>query len=134
LAWLCLLLTVALWFAVPARRRVIVWILAMLVGATVALSGVFVSFISIKGLSEAANFTHDSTGGRYLLPVLLAWFATILTLFFADLPSATSTLAPNTTVTDPPASASIAARRLQRKPPRRGRSCHKFKLIPIDVC
>jgi len=98
-----LLLTVALWFAVPARRQVIVWILAMFVGATAALSGVFVSLVSIKGLSEVANFTHDFTGGRYLLPVLLAWFATMMTMFFADPLSSTFTLAPSTTVTDLPA-------------------------------
>jgi hypothetical protein len=87
LAWLCLLLTVALWFAVPARRRAVAWMLAMLAGATAALSGVFASFVSIKGLSETATLTHDVAGGRYLLPVLLAWFATMLTLFFMDQPS-----------------------------------------------
>ena len=89
LAWLCLLLTVALWFAVPARRQVIVWILAMFVGATAALSGVFASFVSIKGLTEVIGYTSDLDGGRYLLPVLLAWFATMMTLFFADLLIAT---------------------------------------------
>ena len=97
LAWFCLFMTVALWFAVPARRQVVVWILTMFIGVTVALSGVFTSFISVDGLSEAINLTKDLTGGRYVLPVMLAWFATILTLFFADLPSATATLAPNIT-------------------------------------
>jgi hypothetical protein len=90
LAWLCLLMTVALWLALPARRKVVFWPLVMLVGATIALTGVFVSFISIEGLSEALNFTDELTGGRYLLPVLLAWFTTLLTLFFAVQPSPTS--------------------------------------------
>jgi hypothetical protein len=90
LGWLCLLMTVALWFAIPARRQVIVWILAMLVGATVALSGVFVSFVSIQSLSEVIGYTNDDAGGRYLLPVLLAWFSTILTMFFANASSATT--------------------------------------------
>jgi len=62
LAWLCLLMTVALWFAVPARRHVIVWILAMFVGAMFALSAVFVSFVSIKGLSEVIGYTNDVLG------------------------------------------------------------------------
>ena len=106
LPWLCLLLTVALWFAVPARRQVIVWILAMFIGATVALSGVFASIVSIKGLSEVANFTHDFTGGRYLLPVLLAWFATIMTMLFANLPSSASTPGTGATIPYPPASVS----------------------------
>jgi hypothetical protein len=90
LAWFCLLMTVALWFAVPARRPVILWMLAMLVGATVALSGVFASIVSIKNLSEAVGYTNEGAGGRYLLPVLLAWFATMMTLFFAD-PSSSAT-------------------------------------------
>ena len=97
LAWLCLLMTVALWFAVPARRQVIVWMLAMFVGATVALSGVFASIVSIKSLSEAVDYTSDVAGGRYLLPMLLAWFATMMTVFFAEPPSSTSMLAPGTT-------------------------------------
>jgi hypothetical protein len=91
LAWFCLLLTVALWFALPARRPVILWMLAMLVGATVALSGVFASIVSIKSLSEAVGYTNEEAGGRYLLPVLLAWFVTMMTMFFADLPSPAST-------------------------------------------
>ena len=90
LAWLCLFMTVALWLAVPARRQVIVWILAMFIGTTAALSGVFTSFISVEGLSEVINYTKDTTGGRYVLPVLLAWFATMMTLFFAELPSSVS--------------------------------------------
>jgi hypothetical protein len=84
LAWLCLLMSIALWFAVPARRQVIVWILVMFIGTTAALSGVFASFISVDGLSEAINLTKDSTGGRYVLPVLLAWFATMMTMFFVE--------------------------------------------------
>jgi hypothetical protein len=103
--WLCLLLTVALWFAVPARRQVIVWILAMFVGATAALSGGYASLVSIKGLALTTLLTNDLNGGRYLLPVLLAWFATMITVFFAKLPSSASTLAPSTTITDPSTSA-----------------------------
>jgi hypothetical protein len=91
LAWLCLLMTVALWFAVPARRQVIVWILAMFVGATVALCGVFASIVSVKSLTEAVGYTNEEAGGRYLLPVLLAWFATLMTVFFAELSSSATT-------------------------------------------
>jgi len=113
LAWLCLLMTVTLWFAIPARRQVIIWIFAMLVGAMAAFSVVFASFVSIGGLIETTNlYTDDLAAGRYLLPMLLAWFTTMMTVFFADPPLSTSTLAPSTTVTDPPASASAADRSL----------------------
>jgi len=91
LAWLCLLLTVALWFAIPNRRQIVVWILTMFLGAVAALSGVFVSLVSINGLSCAIIYTHDLNGGRYLLPVLLAWFATTLTMLFSDQHSIAST-------------------------------------------
>ena len=107
LAWLCLLLTVVLWFAVPARRRVIVWILAMLVGATAVFSGVFASFISIKGLSKAiSSYINDEGWGRYFLPMLLAWFTTMMTMLFADLPSSASTSGTDATAPYPPASVS----------------------------
>jgi hypothetical protein len=107
LAWLCLLLTAALWFAIPARRRVIVWVLAMLVGSLAAFSMVFASLFNITDLVLLTGYyLLDNIAGRYLLPVLLAWFATILALFFADLPSSTSTLAPCTAVADSPTSAS----------------------------
>ena len=88
LAWLCLFMAVAFWFAVPVRRWVVVWTLAMLVGALAAFSGVFASFANITSLNAAINdYTVEVHGGRYLLPVLLAWFATMMTLFFAELPS-----------------------------------------------
>ena len=90
LAWLCLFLAVALWFAVPARHQVVVWTLAMLVGALAAFSMVFASFININSLAEVVGYTADETAGRYLLPVLLAWFATMMTVFFTEPPSATS--------------------------------------------
>jgi hypothetical protein len=90
LAWLCLLLMVALWFAFPARRQVIVWTLAMLVSALAAFSGVFASFVNITSLAQVIGYTADDIAGRYLLPVLLAWFATMMTMFFAELPSSTS--------------------------------------------
>ena len=83
-------MVVALWFAVPARRPIIVWILAMLVGALAAFSGVFASFVNITNLDQVIGYTADNVAGRYLLPVLLAWFATMITVFFAALPLSTS--------------------------------------------
>jgi uncharacterized membrane protein len=87
-------MAVALWFAVPARRRVIVWTLAMLVGALAAFSGVFASFVNITNLDQVIGYTADNTAGRYLLPVLLAWFATMMTVFFAETPSSISISSP----------------------------------------
>jgi len=90
LGWLCLFMSVALWFSIPTRRQIVVWILAMFLGAVAALSGVFASFVSISSLDTAVSHTVDTHGARYLLPMLLAWFATIMTMFFADPPSATT--------------------------------------------
>jgi hypothetical protein len=110
LAWLCLWLTVALWFAIPTRRRVIVWILAMLVGALAAFSGVFASFVSITTAQQAVQvigYTKDHIAGRYLLPVLFAWFATILTMFFGDLPSSVTSPGMGATAPCPPSTVSF---------------------------
>ena len=83
-------MAVALWLAVPARRPIILWMLAMLIGALVAFSGVFASFVNMTNLDPVIGYTADNTAGRYLLPVLLAWFATMMTVFFAELPSTTA--------------------------------------------
>ncbi len=91
LAWLCLLLTVALWFAVPTRRPIILWLLAMLVGTTVALSGVLASLVNNTNLAYVIGFTGDKGTERYLLPVLLAWFATLMIVFFSERPSSATT-------------------------------------------
>jgi hypothetical protein len=91
LAWFCLLLTVVLWLAVPARRPVIIWTLAMLISALAAFSGVFASLANITNLEQVIGYTADNVAGRYLLPVLLAWFATMMTVFLASLPPATPT-------------------------------------------
>jgi hypothetical protein len=83
-------MTIALWFAFPARRPIIVWTLAMLVSALAAFSGVFASFVNITNLAQVIGYTVDNIAGRYLLPVLLAWFATMMTVFFVELPSSAS--------------------------------------------
>jgi hypothetical protein len=106
LAWLSLFMTVALWFAVPARRQVVVWTLAMLVSALVVFSVVFASLFNVTNLVSVIAYTTNHIAGRYLLPVLLAWFATIMTLFFADVPSSASTPGTGATVPYPPASVS----------------------------
>jgi len=90
LGWLCLFMSVALWFAIPARRQIVVWILTMFLGAVATLSAVFACFINITSLNAVIGYTVDAHGARYLLPMLLAWFATLMTVFFAELPSSTS--------------------------------------------
>jgi len=98
------LLTVALWFAIPTRRQIVVWILAMFLGAVAALSGVFACFVNIRSLDAVMIYTADAHGARYLLPMLLAWFATMLTTFFADVPSFASTPGTDAALPCPPAS------------------------------
>ena len=97
LAWLCLLMAVALWIAAPARRQVIIWTVAMFLGAVAALTGVFAYFANITSLNAAIIlYTVDGHGARYLLPMLLTWFATMMFVFIAELPSATPiTSSPN---------------------------------------
>jgi hypothetical protein len=84
LAWISLLMTVALWFVAPARRKLILWMLAVILTTIVALSVVFASFVGVTGLSQALEYTEEITAARYLFPLLVAWSATTLILLFAE--------------------------------------------------
>jgi hypothetical protein len=86
LAWFGLLVMTAFWLAVPNRRSMIIWALMMLIGALAAFSVVFASFINITGLNAVLGYTIEANAGRYLLPVLFAWFTTLLTMFFHGQP------------------------------------------------
>ncbi len=87
LTWLCFLMTLAVWFVFPARRQAVVWILTMFIAAVAALSGVFASFAGITDLDLTMGYTADAHGARYLLPAMLAWFATTLILLYRDDPA-----------------------------------------------
>jgi hypothetical protein len=88
LAWLCLFLSVGLWFALPARRRVVLWIVAVVLSATAALSGVFACFVGLLGLAQVLNgYVYSEAAPRYLFPMLVAWCACLMTLTFAESPS-----------------------------------------------
>jgi hypothetical protein len=85
LPWVCVLMTLILWTAAPARRPVILWTLAVYAGAMIIFSVVFASFVSITGLNDViAARTADNETGRYLFPMLLAWTAAMVILFFGD--------------------------------------------------
>jgi hypothetical protein len=87
LAWICLLMTVALWFAVPARRTFILWLLAVMASIVAAFSVVFASFVDVTGLNQVMGYATEQCAGRYLLPILMAWFAAVSTLFFREEPA-----------------------------------------------
>jgi len=87
LPWVCLLITVALWSGAPNRRQVVLWILASILCTTAVFSVVFTSFVSLTSLNLVLGYTSEETSGRYLLPLLVAWFATTLVLFLGELPS-----------------------------------------------
>jgi hypothetical protein len=75
----------------PARRPVIIWTLAVFFSALLAFSFVFASFVSISGLDVViSKRIADNATGRYLFPMLLAWGATMIILFFGDSPSTAS--------------------------------------------
>ena len=93
LSWLCLFLTIALWFTAPARRRVIIWLTATLASGTFALAVIFAIFANITNFAQITGSSSDVSGERYLLPLLVAWFTTILTLLFAE-PSASGNAQP----------------------------------------
>jgi hypothetical protein len=107
LSWLCGFLTVVLWFAAPVRRPIIGWMLTMLVGALAAFSLVFASLLNVTNLVLVTGYTKDHIAGRYLLPLLFAWFATTMSMLFGNLPSSASI--PSTVATAPHPPAAVTA-------------------------
>lgn len=84
LAWVNVLMTVALWYTMPARRKLILWMVAVIFSMTAAFSLVFASFVSITNLAQVIEYTEEITAARYLFPMLIAWSVTSLTLLFAS--------------------------------------------------
>ena len=99
LAWVCLLMSVALWIVMPARRQFIVWMLAVIISTLAVFSVVFASFASITSLNMVIGYTKEELAGRYLLPVLFAWAAVTMTLLFGYSPAPTAI--PDATATPP---------------------------------
>jgi hypothetical protein len=91
LPWVCVLMTILLWLAVPARRPIVLWMVAVYASAMIVFSIVFASFVSISGLNDTISArTANNEAGRYLFPMLLAWAFTMIILFFGDSTSSTS--------------------------------------------
>jgi len=86
LAWVCLLLTIVLWFEFPARRKVVYWMLVVILSIMVAISLVFASIFSMTAnFGSVLSYTSEENAGRYLLPLLVAWLATSMTLLYSNL-------------------------------------------------
>ncbi len=84
LPWVCLTLTILLWIANPARRQAALWIMATFIATLVALSGIFASFVGLIGLDDSIQYTVEGCAGRYLVPLLMAWFVTMIVLSFHE--------------------------------------------------
>jgi hypothetical protein len=88
LAWMALFMTVALWVLQPARRKLILWILLVVVGVLVGLSAVFASFVGSTDLIRMVGYyNQDIAAPRYLFPVLVGWSVTMLAMLFREAPA-----------------------------------------------
>jgi hypothetical protein len=84
LAWVCLLMTLALWFGVPGRRKTVLWLLAIVFSSVAVVSLIFSCFLGIQSLSGVLGYTMEETAQRYLFPILSAWAMTIMVLLFGE--------------------------------------------------
>lgn len=83
-AWLALFMTVVLWFALPERRKVLVWMLAVIITTLGAFSFVFSCFSNVFNLQQVIAYTSDIVANRYLFPILLSWVATMMVMLFCE--------------------------------------------------
>ena len=89
-ALLTLALTVALWFFAPARRKLLVWLAALLLMVLIAFSLVFSAFAGTMDPSRAMGYyTAEIASGRYLFPLLVGWSAIVVTLLYRGTPTPT---------------------------------------------
>ncbi|HEV2210606.1 MAG TPA: hypothetical protein VG167_17665 [Verrucomicrobiae bacterium] len=87
LPWLAAALSCVLWFIAPARRKVLVWLGAVLLTLLFAFGTVFSGFATTMDPSRALGYyTGEIASGRYLFPVLLAWTAMVVTLIYREAP------------------------------------------------
>jgi hypothetical protein len=94
LAWIALLLTIALWFCQPPCRKIIFWLVAVIATTLAGYSFVFASFVSTSPLDRMLGYyTQEIAAPRYLFPVLVAWSVIALTLLFTG-PSAPESAPP----------------------------------------
>jgi hypothetical protein len=92
-------MTLALWFAVPSKRKTLVWLFAVIASSVAALAVVFSSFVAVDGLTHVLGYTDERNAQRYLFPLLLGWGITVMLLLFGEEPgpapsSSTSNQAP----------------------------------------
>ena len=85
-AWICLAMTVAIWFAMPNRRALLLWLLLMVIGMLAALSGVSAAFIPAAGAEHMVDpavldgryyIPLLETSQRYVFPILMMWYAAL---------------------------------------------------------
>ena len=87
LAWLALLMTVAVWVLRPERRKLILWFGLVSASIFAGLSLVFASFVGSTGLERLLGYyTQDIAAPRYLFPILVSWAIFALTQLYADPP------------------------------------------------
>lgn len=82
LAWVVILLTVAVWMAAPDLRRIVLWSILVAFGAMAFLAFVFGALGATNGFERALSGVADNVSGRYLLPVLMAWGSVMVCLLF----------------------------------------------------
>ena len=82
LAWMAVALTACAWFAVPGARRIILSVLAVVLGVVAVLAFVFSAIGAGEGLAASLPGISDETSGRYLLPVVMGWGTAMICIAF----------------------------------------------------
>ena len=83
MAWVALVLTMIAAWKYPARRRLVLWLCAMIGLILLGFSTVFSAFVCTMDRSRALQYyTAEIASARYLFPILFAWAASAGTLLF----------------------------------------------------
>ncbi|HKI70316.1 MAG TPA: hypothetical protein VKA67_12045, partial [Verrucomicrobiae bacterium] len=92
MGWVCLLLLIVAWYRGGKLRRTVVWLSLLFLAFATTISIVWCAVHSNPmNYAEALKGSVTNTGGRYLYPVMMAWFAGSLILLVRTSPDPPAT-------------------------------------------
>jgi hypothetical protein len=85
LPWIAVVITAILWFTCKEKRKIILWLLAIIITVLIAFGLVFASFVTTNPIDRMLDYyTQEIASSRYLFPLSVSWISVIVILLFGS--------------------------------------------------